>query len=282
MDKQIFSLFDDGLTETRAAVCQLQAIFGVDGVSLLINHQEYESMAIAAWHISPVKPHFDAAMSDIRQVLGQESKFRWPFQAVRVGFSNKEVTLVPRRLFREDALSAYFQLLLPAHDYTYAFEELPALDCYLVYAIEKSMLQLVQQYFPAGKMTHLATTLLRNWQKEASETDHTVMVNLRNECLQIAVFERRNLLFFNTFNFATAHDVLYHVLLVYDQFRLNPLETPLCLSGSLLEDSEIYRTLFRYIRHLQFMKLPKGYQLPYKSAALPPHCYFDLYTLCAL
>jgi hypothetical protein len=90
------------------------------------------------------------------------------------------------------------------------------------------------------------------------------------------VFERRNLVFFNTFDFTKPADLLYYILLAYKQFDLNPLEVPLALSGTLLEDSEIYRLLLRYVRSMHFLPLPDGFQLPDAANALPAHYWFDL------
>ena len=86
-------------------------------------------------------------------------------------------------------------------------------------------------------------------------------------------------MFFNTFYFSKPSDLLYFVLLTYKQFELNPLEIPLTLSGNVLEDSEIYKLLVRYIRTLRFAELPEGFKLPEHSKNLQPHFWFDLSTI---
>jgi len=156
---------------------------------------------------------------------------------------------------------------------------MPEFDCFLIYAVEESLRNICRPYFPNGRSIHLAAPLIRAFSTLHPRTDYEVMVNLRNQVAQVVVFDRQNLLFFNTFSFEHPNDLLYYLLMAYDQFRLNPLETPLTLAGNVLEDSDIYRLLYRYIRHIRFAHLPHHGQLPAAAVSLPPHCFFDLFTL---
>lgn len=113
----------------------------------------------------------------------------------------------------------------------------------------------------------------------ATANDYEVFLNARNQAAQIAVFDRRNLLFYNAFRFEKPNDLLYFALLAYDQFRLDPAEIPLTVSGNLPEDSEIYRTLYRYVRAIRFASLPEKMVLPEGVENLPQHFWFDLSNL---
>jgi hypothetical protein len=114
----------------------------------------------------------------------------------------------------------------------------------------------------------------------AKRNDYEVFVNLRNHIAQIAVFDRRNLQFYNSFAFTKASDFLYFTLLAFDQLKLNPLDVPLTISGELMEDSEIYRLLYRYFRDIRFAPTPAGlYHFPGSIQSLPSHLNYDLYAM---
>jgi hypothetical protein len=66
---------------------------------------------------------------------------------------------------------------------------------------------------------------------------------------------------------------------VYDQFRLSPLDLPLQVAGNLLQDSEVYRLLSRFIQKIDFVALPNQVSLGAAANNLPPHCFFDLVCL---
>lgn len=277
MDKSVFSFVDKRLNADTAATARRLLTVGAGGLHLAVLSEIGEVWALQAWHFQrpgPTEQH-------IRMVMGQEPVLQWTYKHTSWAWAEPQATLVPRRLFHPDHLSDYFQILLPAGgQYHYGYESLSVFDCFLVYAIETSLHTWSEQHRPSGDSSqHLAGALLQNFHHIADFSDHQVFVHFRFQSLQIAVFERRNLLFFNSFEYQHANDALYYVLLAYEQFKLNPLDLPLMLSGSLVEDSEIFRQLKRYFRTLRFSPLPSSIQLPQSAVELPAHYWFEVFSL---
>lgn len=280
MEKINLDITDRRFEAARAASYELALLVGTDGLSFSIADGAGEVLALKSWFFPNPTGAFKQVEPAVRRILAGDEKLRLPFGRVRCAVFNHAATLVPNRLFNPAELPAYFNLLLRAAiPLNYHFDELPDLDSKLVFAIESSTAKVCEQYFPKEKPTHASAALLRAWQRLARRNDYDVFLNLRNQVAQIAVFDRRHLLFFNTFSFQKASDCLYFTLLPFEQLRLNPLETPLTLSGELMPDSEIYRLLYRYIRDLRFAQLPDFYQFPGAIQALPAHLNFDLYAL---
>ncbi len=276
MDNRIFNFKDERLSVVTAPQCELTAVIGTEGLSLLVTHSPAQVWQLQATHLAGNNVDFGSVESALRLALGREEAISWSYARSRCIVSNSYATLVPRRLFNANQLSDYFRLLLPEREFVYDYDELAEFDCQLVYAVEPEMLQLCSGYFPHARVSHLATALLKTWRSMVSRNDHEVFLNVRNQTAQIAVFERHNLLFYNTFTFEHANDLLYFALLAYDQFRLDVLEIPLTISGSLVEDSAIYRLLYRYIRPLRFASLPATLRLPDNARSLPAHNWLDL------
>ncbi len=277
MNKLVFDFINPGFSADTSAHCSLNLIVGTEGFSLLAMGKNEAIQALKSWDFPHPGRDFEEVESAIRTVFGAEKIFAYPFSEIHCAFFNLNATLVPRRLFDPENLPSYFKLLLRPAKYEYRYDELPEFDCLLVYAAEPTVLNMCGQYFPQGKMSHLATSLLKNWQRAASPNDYEVFANIRNHAAQIAVFDRRNLLFYNAFRFEKASDLLYFTLLAYDQFRLNPAEIPLTVSGNLLEDSDIYRTLYRYVRTIRFALLPGV--LPEGVDGSSAHFWFDLFSI---
>lgn len=279
MDKQIYNFQDIRLNQHSAANCDLQVIIGAEGFSWSVTEKEGRYLALRNGHFVPPGRQFAAVEQDIRTVFGREDLLKWSFKSVRCALSNANVTLVPRRLFDPRQLPAYFKLLLFPSEYHYHYEALPEFDCYLVYALEEPVLRTCEQYFPETEMMHLAAPLLRQFRALSPRSDYEMLINIRNQIVQISVFERHNLLYFNTFHWEKPADLLYNLLLVYDQFRLNPIETPLVIAGNLLEESEIYRLLYRYFRVIKFAVPKDAAHLAAVASDLPAHCFYDLLSL---
>ncbi len=254
----------------------MRMVAGINGVSILVKNGD-KTLALKSWHLPGTDHGFQAVESEMRMIFGAESLLNFPFESKVCALACPAATLVPRRLFDPENLGQYFKLLLrEGRKYHYGFEKLEEFDCCLVWAAEPGLVHLAEQYFHSKNIGHLGTPLLRAFRKLAPEEHYAVFANIRGQKVQIAAFERQNLVFFNSFDFAKPSDLLYFVLLIYKQFDLSPLETPLSLSGTFLEDSEVFRLLQRYVRPLRFPPLHGGLQLPEEASALPAHFWFDL------
>ncbi|MFN0212761.1 MAG: DUF3822 family protein [Saprospiraceae bacterium] len=264
------------MTPSVATSSALRMVVGLHGISLLVKN-ESRILALKSWQITGNEPSFQALEPEMRRVFGSERLFDLQFETKSCALSLSNSTLVPSRLFDPENLGQYFQLLLRVDaEQSYGFEKLDKIDCYLVWVADKGLTNLCGQYFSTQNIRHTAAPLILEYQNLAPAEGYAVFANLCNQKVQIAVFERQNLVFFNAFNFGKPSDLLYYVLLAYKQFDLNPLDIPLTLSGTLLEDSEIFRLLLRYIRPMRFPPLPAGFQLPSEAKTLPAHYWFDL------
>ena len=263
------------LNPALATSSALRMVVGVNGVSILVK-KENEILALKYWGIPGTDQSFQSVESQLRTVFGEEILLELPFVSKVCALSSAASTLVPRRLFDSDDLPQYFKLLMRSgEDRTYGFEKIAEFDCYLVWAAETGLVRLCEQYFTKENIKHLAAPLLRACQELAPREGYAVFANLRGQKVQITVFERQNLVFFNSFDFTKPNDLLYYILLAYKQFDLNPLDIPLTLSGTLTEDAEIFQLLLRYVRPMRFPPMPGGYQWPEENN-LPAHFWFDI------
>jgi hypothetical protein len=279
MDKYLFDYTSPGFGAASSAHCSLNMLIGTEGFSWVAWGKHSAIQTLQRRHFAKPGRDFKEVETRIRTIFGSEPAFTYTYADVSCAFSNLNATLVPRRLFTADDLPAYFKLLLRPADYEYHYDPLPEFDCYLVYAVEPVVTRLCKQYFPALHISHLATSLLKTWQIATPADDYRVFLNTRNQQAQIAVFDRQNLLYYNAFQFENDSDLLYFVLLAYDQFRLSPEITPLTVSGTITQDTELYQLLYRYIRTIRDARLPGNTPLTAGTEGLPEHAFFDLFSL---
>lgn len=279
MDRHFLDLKDDKLSAESAPQAQLYAVLGNESLSTLALQATNEVLAVESWQYAGAGKPFVQIQQDVRSLLKDTATWGLPYGRISGYLFHPNTTLVPRRLFQHGDLSGYFNLLLPPGDYVYAYEELPEFDAYLVLATEKAQANLYADLFPQTRQRHLAVPLLQYSRELAGTAEHTIFLNIRYQTAQLIVLERQNLLFYNTFPFATASDLLYFVLLAYDQFRINPAELPLTVAGNMLPDSELYRTLYRFVREIRFAAPPAPFSSLSGTEKLPAHCLVDLLCL---
>lgn len=218
----------------------------------------------------------------LRTAWADEAMLRRPFARVRIGYEEPRLALVPNRLFQPADGRAYLQAIHPLAETDIDLcSEVPAADAMGVFALPRPLHDIVQQYFPQAPQVHAGGALIQalaHWME--GKLGVQVFAHVRNRSVQIVVFDRTELLFYNVFPYQTASDLAYFVLLIYHQLNLKPDSVPLRLSGFLVEDSECYRALYRYVRQVHWLNFLNAYFFgPKFSASVSPHWVADLLAM---
>ena len=152
---------------------------------------------------------------------------------------------------------------------------MPKADCYCLFDIPQNLFDFIVSKFPKAKVKHnlypfIESSLKRNHVFSDSRQVH---VNFFRDVFEIISLNSSKLVFCNIFNYLTERDILYYVLLIFDQLKLPPDTTELIIHGHLPQVSPVYHLLKRYIRLTSFAKLNTTYQVSYTFAKLPEHYY---------
>lgn len=276
MENCLFHYQLPSLNAAQTAPGSLRLVAGIDSFSLMALGEQQQVLALQTWELSQQKPGNQWYESELPALLTDLEMLQMPFVDLRCAIATDLVTITPNRLFEAGNLSQYFKLIKPdAKVIGWDATALPAFGCQVVWGIDPAFQLLNSKCRPE----HLAVSLIQRFALLAPEQGRSVFMNIRGKQVQLLVFEGSNLLFFNAFPFDKAVDLLYYVLLVYDQFKLSPEMIPLHACGAFVEDSEYYKTLYRYIHSIRFLapELPSGW--PTDTGALRPHCWFDLLSL---
>jgi hypothetical protein len=213
-----------------------------------------------------------------------ERYFNLNFDTVKVGFVTPYSTLVPNMIYQESAAATYLEnsFRVP-HQHYLLTDNLPSFQCQNIFLAPIEVYNFLQNKFDNIQFFHAGTPLLLAWQQKAVQFQNTsIFINVIGKQFQIAAFQREKLLLFNTFEFKSAKDFLYYTLLVFDQVKLPTETSKLFLSGEVMQDSEIYKLLYRYIRKIEFINRPTAFQFNEQFADQPKHFNFDLYSFYAI
>lgn len=274
-----FSFQSSDLQEKDAATADLKLVVGAEGLTLSISRGT-QLLALRTWQLPLSEKQNSHWEITLGSVLGTEKLLEWNYASKICAFSTLEATLVPKRLFNPDDLAPYFKLLLKdVSRYQFGYSLIPSIDGYLVWAISKEVYGLVSPYFDHHQCMHLAEALINSLTLKAPTDHFGVYGNIRGQGLQVLVFDRGQLAYYNYFQFSNPSDLLYYLLLAYKQFDLSPLHLPLNISGTLVEDSEIYRLLQRYFRKIILLRPESGLIFPPEAQNLPDHFWFDVSTI---
>ncbi len=262
-----------------SALYNLNVLLGANSVYYTVSDTEDRILVLKSYHNDGKNTSTIGGL--LKDVFFEDPILNAVYKSVKVGFSTPHQTLVPRKFFLEAEKPLYLKNLTEEDSRNFIdSDNIVGLDLVNVYAAEKNLISLIQAIFPKAKYYHNTTSLILGFERTAKHSQTPqVFVNIRDNCVQLFFFTQQKPVFVNVFPFKTSQDIIYYILLVYEQFKLNPDETPLVLSGSVTQDSDIYRYIYRYIRHVNFVSMPILLHLGQQFTGIPHHFYFDLFSL---
>jgi len=281
LGKIITDIIEDDFIKRSTSSYDLSILVGMDSFFYIVNDGQQNVLVLKSYQFDDRVDSFEALKQPFQKIFLEDKLLQMPFLRTKVAFINNKSTLVPSRLFDDKGKEAYLEHLLRlADDDVVQVDDLPILDTKNVYAVNKPVLNIARSYFPNATFFHSFSALLLGYMKLTEhQSGHNIFLNIKGNLQQITVFENNKLLFSNAFEFKNSKDFIYYVMLIYDQFNLKAESTPLTISGLIVENSEIYRLLYRYVRHINLVSTPSYLRFANKINAVPKYFYFDLFSL---
>jgi len=244
-------------------------------LSYLVSDQQQHVLGLRAYQLDPKDQY------PVQSILKEDKILNSNYKQVKLGVFSPRFTLLPSNLFDENAAASYINKTshvkrndLIMHD------TLSDLAIHNIYAFDKHLLQQLEEAFSEVSCYHSSTGLINNFLANFDKTARNIFLNIYHQSVVITVVENNQLSFHNIFSFKASADCLYFVLLVYKQLGFDPKKDALYVVGDLVKDSEIHKLLFKYIRTIKFVEQPNFYTFGKEiKQTLPPHFFFDLYSL---
>lgn len=217
----------------------------------------------------------------LESILRKNFTLNNDFRQVKVGFFSSYSTLVPNILYQENASTTYLEnsFRVP-HNHYLLTDNINCLQCQNIYLTPVESFNLLQKKFPNATFVNVNSTLLSSFHRVSLQFDEpTFFINIYGNFFQASVFENGKLLISNTYEFKKTKDFIYFTLLIFNQLKLNVEQTKLFLAGELMKTSEIYNLIYRYVRHINFIKRTTDLEFDEAFENVPSHFYFDLYSL---
>ncbi|MEN9611843.1 MAG: hypothetical protein RLZZ628_2657 [Bacteroidota bacterium] len=264
----------------------LNLLMGMDGVCYMVNDDSMNVLALRSYQFDTVEKASKQAFfhRQLRKIFQEDPYLRLPYRSVKVAMSASPATLIPTELYQEKDKAKYFQNIAPTNMYErFDADELAQLNLINVYPVDDTVVNIIQVYFPSIRIYHAYSALIEGYRRLTGvQSGHRVFINVRDSRVQLFVFHDDKLIFNNGFTFRTHKDLIYFVMLIFNQFELDPDEIPLMMTGAITEDSDICKYLYRYIRYIGFIPAPNYFKFGNQFREILSHTYFDLFSLNVL
>ena len=179
---------------------------------------------------------------------------------VKLIICNKLSSLVPDNLFEEKLSLEYLKFnskLLEndfaAHDF---IEEIDAVNVYLPYV---NVNNYILENFGSFDFYHYSTLLIKKLVKYNREKESSLYANLQEEDFQVLIIKKNKLLYYNNFDFNTKEDILYFLLFVIEQNKIDINKSKLFLIGKINVESEAYLLISKFIENIEIIDFKENY-----------------------
>lgn len=195
-------------------------------------------------------------------------------------------TLVPSGSFVEAQAHQHLALTQSADlNLGVLHETIPSLDVEMLYAQDPEKSDVLMKHFPQAKCFDARTVFL-NGIARRSTTNGSPSLHLQiweNE-MDIALFEKGNLMLFNSHYFSSAEDVLYHCIFALDRAEIDRNKVEVQVSGAVEEGGDLSDLLAKYFTAPILLEGPDLLKCSPALAKRPYHLDHLLYELyqCAL
>lgn len=285
MGKIDLEVFEDKFLKKYSIYYELSILVGVDSLcySIADKYQQFLGLRKYSYPVPPAS--FRDLAEPVAAIIQEDGLLRRPYAKVRLAFFHPYAALVPNRLYNETEKQAYLEKLVKLEPADRLFsDELPFADAMAIYPLHTGVVEALKTQFPEASIAHSASALARALSSlHMDESPRRIFFNLRDGMVQVFAFEKDDLLLLNTFTFLESADLVYFLMLVYQQLSWNPGDAPLFGAGLLVEDSAIYRNLLRYFPNLRFVQVPaqifqfgSRFEMDFRK-----HWFMDLFSMSA-
>lgn len=238
---------------------------------LSIEHVEFDSTGISSDFNSLLTHFFSDHFATNHQ-----------FKSVYILFESINSSLIPEPLYDETEKMSFSKFsFTQSDDYETFCDKIINLDAFNLFPVPKILKHTLDELFPGHKFFSHAKVLIDNLliMYKNSLNQKRIFINVRKSYLDIVIFDGRNLVYFNTFNYKSKEDFIYFVIYVMDQLKLNPEEIEVIFSGMIEKNSMIFETIYKYVRNVSFQPKPVGFSYSYLFSDIPSHYFFNLLHL---
>lgn len=281
MGKIRYEIVEENFSGKSSSSYELSILLRVDSFTYMVIDGQQQILVLKDYYFQINNGQKTIAAKTYQGIVEEDKLLGLPYRNCRMGIAGPAFTLIPNRLFKSAEKEAYLrQLIRPESGVQARVDDLTLFSAKNVYTLDQDILDISMRHFPGCRIFHYNTVLLCGlYQIAANKRGRNLFINLHEKKFSIILFDGSELLFINSFAFQSSKDFIYYVLLVYDQFELKSESVPIFLFGKLVEDSEIYKLLYRYIKIVHFLEVPAYFQLGPKLNLQYARFYYDLMSL---
>ncbi|MEM8524728.1 MAG: DUF3822 family protein [Bacteroidota bacterium] len=278
MGRLTTTIIDEAFSQKSANKYELSILIGVDSFLYLVLNQQRHLLLLKEYSLEAQN---SLQGERILKLFDEDRLLKLPYAAVKVAFLGQKQIFVPNRLYHPDQKRIYLSHVagLSVSEVVKS-DDLSLLRAQNIYATDRAVQNLMQQMYPRAKFFHSTSALYLGYRQHCESGKGNVFLNIRDQYLQLFFFQDRELLYSNAFQVENADDLVYYVMMLFQQFNLPGKTQKVQVTGDFIENSEEHRTLSRYVKQIYAIKELNDLQSSEATRRqLDTHTFFDLLSV---
>ncbi len=180
------------------------------------------------------------------------------YDKVSVIWLTKKACLIPSELFSQALATDSFQLCHPLlKSEIINWNVCKELNAHIVFALPSDLPVFLESQFPESETSHQTLSFYQKVLNHSVDNKHPkVFVEIYDNFFDAFIPDSGQKYFTNNFSFKDETDMVYYILNIYKQQKLNTEYSQLHISGKIDESSKAYQILKRYIKDISIEIIP--------------------------
>lgn len=196
--------------------------------------------------LAPIDAQLDQIFSEHNWLLAS-------YEDILVLHNNDINSFVPQLMFDETLMGSYLQYSVKIYS-TDFFDYDECLDMRNVYVPYVNYNNYLIEKLGTFSYQHISTVLLNYIFNNQEDTKEGIYVCLNQNSALFCVVEEGKFRLYNRFSTPNKEDFIYYTLFIYEQLKMDRLQTPLFLMGEIAEDSDFYQLASEFIQNLSIIE----------------------------
>lgn len=258
-----FSFVDETFDINRTNTYEISIQLSLNGFSFSVMDLIRNKFTLLKHYDLTNKLSFEDKRDEIQSIIQKDKHLNAHYKLTKTLVISPKSVLIPNELFDQNLVKKYFE-------FNHKLEELEeihfnynnAIQAVNLYTIPNPISNVLFEAFGKTSLYHQFTPFHTHHLRKHYEKT-TVAVYLYENFIDIGVFQDQKLKFYNHFLIRSKEDILYFILYVYKQLKLNRSENELHISGNFELFPELDSLLKQYVKKIHFQKAPGEFTYSY-------------------
>lgn len=261
-------------------------------LSMVISHNSFV-YAISVNNFKSVVEICHVQFTEAQHVMGFKERIsfliqnyfldRKKFEKINIAILNTDFAMIPEGYADQESLKPLLKFTIGGEQVKNVLQH-TVNGIKFCYSPDTELDMYLEKTFPNASVKHAGAVGIHLLFGQQSLKNCDLFLNIYDEFIELAAKNKNDLLFYNIFNYDTNEDILYYLLFMMEQFGLDPLTMRLGIAAQRPVDDDIFKSIKKYIKQVDFCSPDPSVILNGDLSKLPGHYYFTLLNqhLCEL